>query len=119
MDYSWLKEIPGAIQKPEPRVIKKARKQKESDKAERACRQIVKARDKGRCRVPNCNNRDVEMHHITFRSHSRKRKWDPKNNALICKRHHQMRHGGVIDIQGDADGELVITGDINALKFRL
>ena len=114
IDYSGF-----AIPKPEPRCVTKKRQQKEDQRNERACREIVKARDRGRCRVPNCNERDVEMHHLIPRSHSRKRKWDPKNNALLCKGHHDLRHAGRMQITGDADGELVITGDINALRFRL
>lgn len=115
IDYSGF-----AIPKPEPRIVTKKRKQKLDARDERACREIVRARDKGRCRIPNCNERDgLEMHHITFRSQSAKRKWDPRNCCLLCKTHHQLRHAGVIHISGDADGELVITGDIDRLKFRI
>ena len=109
-----------AIPKPEPRCVTKKRKQKINIRDERACREIVRARDKGRCRVPNCNERDgLEMHHITYRSHSTKNRWNPKNCCLLCKDHHDLRHAGVIHISGDADGELVITGDVDRLRFRI
>lgn len=109
-----------AIPKPQPRIVDKVRRQKLAARDERACREIVRARDKGRCRVPNCNERgDVEMHHIVPCSRSSKLKWDPRNNCLLCKNHHGLRHAGVISISGNADDELVITGDVDRLKFRL
>lgn len=108
-----------AIPKPEPRAITKKRAEKLDQRNERACREIVRARDKGRCRIPNCNNRDCEMHHIIARSRSSRRKWDPANNCLLCRDHHRLRHAGVIHISGNADEELIITGDVNALRFRL
>lgn len=109
-----------AIPKGTPIVMDKLRKKKLDQKDERACREIVRARDKGRCRVPNCNEREyVEMHHIVPRSRSSKLKWDPRNNCLLCRGHHGLRHAGKIDIKGNADDELVITGDIDALRFRI
>ena len=114
IDYS---DFP--IPKGTPRAIEKARKKKRDAKDERACREIVRARDKGRCRIPNCNNRDVEMHHIVPRSRSSRLKWEPANNCLLCRDHHHLRHNGIIQISGNADDELVITGDVDRLKFRL
>jgi hypothetical protein len=73
IDYSLL-----PLSKGTPRCLQKARKKKLDAKDERACREIVRARDKGRCRVPNCNERNVEMHHIVPRSRSSKLKWDPR-----------------------------------------
>lgn len=105
--------------KPEPRVVTQKRREKVERSNERACREIVKARDQGHCRIPDCRNRDVEMHHIVYRSKSSKRKWDPANNCLLCREHHQLRHAGVIQIGGNADEELIITGDVDALRFRL
>jgi hypothetical protein len=52
IDYSLL-----PLSKGTPRCLQKARKKKLDAKDERACREIVRARDKGRCRVPNCNER--------------------------------------------------------------
>jgi len=42
-----------------------------------------------------------------------------QNNCLICTGHHALRHAGKIQIQGNADEELIITGDVDALRFRL
>jgi 5-methylcytosine-specific restriction endonuclease McrA len=115
IDYSLL-----PLSKGTPRCVDKVRKKKLDAKDERACREIVRARDKGRCRVPNCNERSsVEMHHIVPRSRSSRLKWDPRNNCLLCKGHHDLRHNGIIQIAGDADSELVITGDVDRLKFRI
>lgn len=115
IDYSGF-----AIPKGTPRVLEKKRKQKIDAQAERICRAAVRCRDKGRCRIPNCNERDiVEMHHIVPRSRSSKLKWHTGNNILLCRGHHQLRHAGKIQITGDADGEIVITGDVDALRFRL
>jgi hypothetical protein len=80
IDYSI-----SAIPKGSPRIVDKVRKQKIDQQAERICRSVVRARDKGRCRIPNCNERDVEMHHIVPRSRSSKLKWHPGNNCLLCK----------------------------------
>lgn len=114
IDYSVL-----GIPKGEPRILTKKRKQKLDQRDERACREIVRARDKGRCRVPNCNERNVEMHHIVPRSRSSRHKWNPANNCLLCPSHHGLRHAGKIQISGDADAELIITGDVDLLKFRI
>lgn len=114
MDMTGLK-----FGKPEPRAVTKKRREKLEDRNERACREIVRRRDNGRCRIPNCNGRDVEMHHIIYRSKSSRRRWLPGNNCLLCREHHQLRHAGVIMITGDADGELIITGDVERLRFRL
>ncbi len=118
IDYSVFKDV-GGICKPEPRVITKKRQEKLDQRNERSCREIVRARDKGRCRVPNCNNRDCEMHHVVPRSRSSKLKWEPANNCLLCKDHHRLRHAGKIQITGNADEELIITGDLDCLKFRI
>lgn len=105
--------------KPEPRIVAKKRREKNALRDERACREIVRKRDGGRCRIPNCNNRDVELHHIVYRSRASKRKWHPGNCCLLCRDHHALRHAGIIQIAGDADGELIITGDVDRLKFRI
>lgn len=116
MAIDWSKL---ALPKPEPRVITKARKQKIEAKAERAAREIVRSRDRGRCRVPNCREAAAHLHHIVYRSHSKARKFDPKNLVSLCVTHHQMEHAGIISIEGNADREIVIRGDLDALKFRI
>lgn len=118
MNYDFLKDIPGAIPKPEPRCVTKLRKKKLDAKDERACREIVRARDKGRCRIPNCHERATELHHIIGRR-AKATRWDPRNCVSLCKGHHDLRHAGVISIQGNADEEIVITGDVDRLRFRI
>jgi 5-methylcytosine-specific restriction endonuclease McrA len=108
-----------ALPKPEPRCVDKKRRQKLDAKDERACREIVRARDKGRCRIPNCSERAVHLHHIVYRSKSKRLRWNPANLASVCHEHHQLLHAHVIDITGDADSEIVVTGDIDKLKFRI
>jgi len=115
MDYYRVCGIP----KPLPRCVEKKRKQKLDAKDERACREIVRARDKGRCRIPNCAERATELHHITYRSKSKGLRWDPRNLVSLCKDHHALRHAGIIQISGNADEEIVVTGDTERLRFRL
>lgn len=119
MDYSFLKDVPGSIQKPEPRVVTKRRAEKIDARDERACREIVRKRDRGKCRIPGCLERSTDAHHIVYRSKSKAKRWDPNNLILLCRSHHQLEHAHVISISGDGDGEIIVTGDINRLKFRL
>lgn len=114
IDYSVF-----AIPKPEPRCVTKKRRDKVDQKDERACREIVRARDKGRCRIPNCNSRSEHLHHIVYRSKSKRLRWNPANLVSLCADHHRLEHAGVISISGNADEEIVITGDVDRLRFRL
>jgi 5-methylcytosine-specific restriction endonuclease McrA len=108
-----------AIPKPEPRVVTKTRRAKLDAKDERAAREIVRKRDGGKCRIPGCLERATELHHLVYRSKSRGLRWHPANLVPLCREHHQLEHAGVIQISGNADEEIVITGDVNRLKFRL
>jgi hypothetical protein len=105
--------------KPLPRIV--ARKIRKLDLAalERKCRAEVRRRDKGHCVVPGCKERGIHMHHIVYRSHSRRMTWLTSNNCLLCKAHHDLRHAGKIMIAGDADVHLTITGKREYLAFRL
>lgn len=114
IDYSVL-----PLSKGTPRVLSKQTAKRDQAKAERECRQQVKARDKGRCVVPGCTNRDVEMHHIIPRSRSSALKWATSNNCLLCRAHHQLRHNGLIQVSGNADDEVIVTGEKKYLEFRL
>ncbi len=107
------------LAKPEPRCVTKTRKAKVDAQDERAARAAVKARDKGRCRIPNCNERAIHVHHIVFRSQSKRLRWRTENLLSLCGEHHQLAHSRIIEISGDADGEIVITGDTERLRFRL
>jgi hypothetical protein len=63
-------------------------------------RRIIEHRDRG-CRVPGCDARYVEIHHI--------RHWrnggttDTSNLISLCPRHHKMHHRGELAITGNAD----------------
>jgi len=108
------------IPKPEIRAVTQKRKQKEEAKNERACREITRKRDLGKCRVPGCITRGpLHLHHITYRSASSRRKWATGNCVWLCTDHHRLEHAGEITITGDADQELEITGNLDLLKFRL
>ncbi len=108
-----------AIPKPEPRCVTKLRRQKMDDKNERAAREITRKRDKGRCRIPGCSERGTELHHIVPRSQSRRKRNLTSNLVWLCTDHHRLRHAGVISIDGDADEEIIVTGDVDRLRFRL
>jgi 5-methylcytosine-specific restriction endonuclease McrA len=119
MNYDFLKEIPGALSKPEPRCVTKRRLEKVDAKNERACREIVRARDGGKCRIPGCLERSAEAHHIVYRSKSKARRWDPSNLVSLCRDHHRLEHAHIIQISGNADEEIIVTGDVDRLRFRL
>ena len=109
-----------AIPKPVPRLIAKKRQEKLDAKNERAARTITRKRDAGKCRIPGCRDAARHLHHIVFRSQSKAARWRTSNLVWLCPEHHQMVHHRLIEISGDADrGELVITGDVNVLRFRL
>ena len=108
-----------AIPKPEPRCVTKKRRDKVDARDERVCREIVRRRDMGKCRIPGCLERAVEAHHIVYRSKSKARRWDPANLVSLCHEHHQLQHAGVIRISGNADEEILVTGDVDSLRFRL
>lgn len=107
------------IPKPEPRCVTKKRAEKVDAKNERAAREIVRKRDHGKCRIPGCTERAVHLHHIVYRSKSKALRWDPRNLVSLCVDHHRLEHAGEIQISGDADGELIITGNVDLLRFRL
>ena len=105
--------------KHEPTVIQKARRAKWDAQNERACREMTRKRDLSKCRIPGCTEYATELHHITPRSQSKRKRWQTSNCVWLCKEHHQLRHAGIIQISGDADLELIVTGDIDKLRFRL
>lgn len=116
IDYSVFKDV-GGIPKPEARVDAKRAKRLSRDEAERICRAAVKKRDKGKCVVPGCKESSQHLHHITYRSKGGK--WVSGNICSLCPAHHQLVHLGRIHISGNADDELIITGDEKDLRFKL
>ena len=115
IDYSVF-AIP-KVRAGESRAETKRSKRLSKAEQERICREIVKRRDKGKCVVPGCKDRSEHMHHITYRSKGGK--WRSENICSLCPSHHQMVHLGKIQISGNADEHLTITGDAAALRFKL
>jgi hypothetical protein len=105
--------------KPQPRCVLKKKAEKLDDQAERVCRIAVNARDKRKCRIPGCKEYGAELHHVVPRSQSKRKRWLTSNCLLLCLDHHRLRHAGVIQITGNADEEIIVTGDVNRLRFRL
>lgn len=117
IDYSDF-AIP-KVPKGQLRVEVKRDRKRDDQAAERLARAAVRRRDHGKCVVPGCKESAKHLHHITYRSRSRKRRWDTGNLCSLCPGHHGMVHAGRIAIAGDADVHLDITGDVEALKFKL
>jgi|SRR6185436_13829220 len=112
MDSSQL-----AFPKGPPRVVDRIARKAALASQERLCRAAVKRRDHGRCQIPGCREMSRALHHIVFRSQGGK--WRTPNVCSLCTRHHQLLHGGLITISGNADEHLTITGDAKYLRFKL
>lgn len=108
-----------ALPKPEPRAVSKRRREKEDARDERAARLAVRLRDGGRCRIPNCREFAEHLHHIVYRSKSKRLRWRTENLVSLCGDHHRLVHCGEIHISGNADEEIVIEGNVDLLRFRL
>lgn len=76
-------------------------------------------RDQGRCVVPRCWQYGKHLHHIVYRSKSKGLRWATSNTCLLCTDHHRLEHAGEITITGNADVAIVVTGDVDRLKFRV
>lgn len=108
-----------AFPKPEMRAMTKARHVKQDASAERLARAEVRKRDHARCRIPGCTDRAVHLHHIVYRSRSKRLRWRTINLVSLCVSHHRLVHAGEIKIAGNADDEIIVTGNVNLLRFRL
>lgn len=106
---------------PKPiRVIGKRKRRIENDAAEDECRKEVWRLYGRKCVVPGCKEAAVHQHHIVYRSQSKKLKYEPTNRAPLCQAHHELEHAGKITIHPrTADGELIVTGDREFLRFKL
>jgi hypothetical protein len=61
----------------------------------------IAARDGWRCAAPGCTSREIEVHHIVYRSHGGSD--DPANLTSLCPFHHRMgEHGGLLKVTGTA-----------------
>jgi hypothetical protein len=61
----------------------------------------IAARDGWRCTAPGCTSREIEVHHIVYRTHGGSD--DPSNLTSLCPFHHRMgEHGGLLKVTGTA-----------------
>jgi hypothetical protein len=86
---------------------------------EAAARKAVRLRDGRRCSVPGCREDGIHLHHIIYRSKSKRLLWAPSNLCYLCVAHHRLEHAGRITITGNADDEIVVKGPREALAFKL
>ena len=115
IDYSALAHPKGTLG-----VEQRRGKRLTGEAAEDACRKEVWRLYGRKCAIPGCKERAVHQHHIVFRSKSRRLKYEPTNRAPICQAHHDLVHAGKIQIHPrTADGELIVTGAAEYLRFRL
>ncbi len=103
-------------QKGRLRVEVKRGKELADSVAERRARKAVRLRDGGRCVVDGCKERSRHLHHIVYRSQSKRLRWATSNLCSLCVWHHAMEHAGRITIAGNANKTLLIMGDSGALK---
>lgn len=118
IDYDALAAA-GGIGKGELRAERKRRKRLDDDTLEAEARKAVRARDGSRCAVPGCREHGAHLHHIVYRSKSRALRWAIGNLCFLCVAHHQLEHAGKITLSGNADEELIVTGDKRYLEFKL
>jgi predicted restriction endonuclease len=79
---------------------------------EKEARGHCATRDRRRCRVPGCAAYATDLHHIVFRSHATPEQlWATENLISLCRAHHALVHRGALEIAGNADGIVEITGD--------
>src|SRR5580765_3503414 len=108
-----------AFPKPEPRAVTKKRHEKEDARDERSVREFTRKRDLGKCRIPNCSEKAEHLHHIVFRSKSKRLRWRSENLVWLCADHHRLVHAQEIQISGNADVEIIVEGNVDKLRFRL
>lgn len=104
------------IPKPEIRAVTRKRRALTDKAAERICRALTRKRDDRRCRVPDCRRSAQHLHHIVYRSTSKVGRWHTSRCLWLCVDHHQLEHAGEITIAGNADGRIVVTGDVDLIR---
>jgi 5-methylcytosine-specific restriction endonuclease McrA len=114
VDYSGL-----AYPKGDLRIEHKREKRLTDAEREKQARLAVRIRDGRRCAVPGCREAGVQLHHVVYRSRSKKLRWATSNLCYLCVAHHRLQHAGRIHVSGNADDELVITGAKKDLAFKL
>ena len=105
--------------KPQPRVLAKRKKRLDAAKAEILCRAEVRRLYGSGCAIPGCREKAVHQHHLVYRSRSKRLMYEPTNRAPLCVSHHRLVHDGLIHLRRDEDGELIVSGPKDLLKFKL
>lgn len=96
---SWTYQ-PDRLRKPAPRAVDRRAEARAKERAWQQVRTEVKFRESGRCRL--CPEKGVDVHHVTYRS--RGGKHETQNTVLLCRRHHQEVHDGIVKLAGNASG---------------
>lgn len=107
MDYEWLRKVPGAIPKPEPRKRTDGRKRRSEARVKREVRAEVAERDPS-CRfegmAPTVCCGWLQWMHLKPRTRAQTRGMDPEYRhtttytAMGCKGHHELYDAGVFDV---------------------
>jgi hypothetical protein len=90
-----------------------------------AVRRAVMLRDHGRCRFPGCcRRRHVDVHQLASRaacaqpaSRAGGGESSRNNSLVLCAAHHRLLQGGMLDISGDAEGELTFSHPQSRIRF--
>lgn len=99
-------------------VEEKRAKRLTNAERERDCKKEVTRLYGRKCCVPGCREMGLDDHHVIHKSQSKRLKYEPTNRRPICRAHHDLEHGGKIQISMK-DGELIVTGERKYLEFRL
>ena len=102
--------------KPAIRAVTQKIRQLRDRQAERRCRTLTRLRDNGTCRIAGCRRSARHLHHLTYRSQTRRNRWATGRCLWLCVDHHRLVHAGEIRITGNADGRLTVTGDVDRLR---
>ncbi len=117
----WIDELTAPPPPIEPRSMPRLQQRITPDLSQRAkpnipqrIRNLVWARDRGRCRVPGCRaTRCLDVHHIRPRSEGGDH--DPANLVVLCSGHHKLHHARLLSLSGRAPDQLVFMRDGNVL----
>jgi hypothetical protein len=90
-----------------------------------AVRRAVLLRDHGRCRFPGCcRRRYVDVHQLASSaacaqpaSRASGGEYSRSNSLVLCAAHHRLLQGGLLDISGDAEGELTFSHAQSRIRF--
>lgn len=86
------------LRKPAPKAIDRRAEARAKERAWQQVRAEVRMREGGICRL--CKEKGVDVHHVTYRS--RGGRHETQNCVLLCRRHHQEVHDGIVKLAGNA-----------------